>query len=319
MLELAAERNVAMPMSSAADLARHMVASDTASLEEYLERFETTLSVMQDPEALERIAYELIEDHAAENVRYVEVRFCPALNTRQGMSGSDVLAAVSTGLGRAGTDHGVRWGIIVCALRSLPPPHSNDMADLAVGSRADGVVGFDLAGAEAGYPVRDHVEAFDRVDRAGLPITIHAGEGFGPESIREALALGHARRIGHGTRLLEDATLMEHVRSRRILLETCLTSNVQTGVVATYGDHPVRRYVSEGIPVALSTDNRLMSGVTLTREYQHARDDLGFGWDTLVAMARAGFEHAFASEAVRTAMVDAFDEAVAAAGGTTRR
>jgi adenosine deaminase len=310
MLDLARERGVAMPRTGAADLARYMVASDTASLEEYLERFETTLSVMQDAEALERIAYELIEDHAAENVRYVEVRFCPALNTRQGMSGSDVLEAVAKGLQRARVDHGVPSGIIVCALRSLPSPHSNEMADLAAGSRAHGVVGFDLAGAEAGYPVHDHVEAIDRVDRAGLPITLHAGEGFGPESIREALELGHARRIGHGTRLVEDPMLMELVRSRGILLETCLTSNVQTGVVAAHADHPVRRYVSEGIPVALSTDNRLMSGVTLTREYQHARDDLGFGRDVLISLARAGFEHAFAAEDVRTEMVNAFDEAV---------
>jgi adenosine deaminase len=311
MLELAFERGIVLPASDPEGLARAMLVRRATSLEEYLERFAVTLSLMQDRKAIERIAYELAEDHASEHVRYVEVRFCPALCTRGGLRPEEVLDAALAGLDRARADLAIACAVIVTALRNLPSAASLEMAELAIAYRGRGVCAFDLAGSEDGHPVREHVEALSRARQAGLPVTIHAGEAFGPASIREAIEVGGARRIGHGTRLFEDPELLHSVRDAGIPLEVCLTSNVQTGAVASYGAHPLRRYFDEGIRVCLCTDNRLMSGVTLTREYEHARDDLSFSGSELARVARTGFESAFVSEKVRAGLLTSFDEELA--------
>lgn len=316
LLELARERGVELPASDAEALGDYMTVTDAASLEEYLERFDVTLSVMQDAEALERIAYELAMDHAAEGVRYVEVRFCPLLNTEGGLGPDEVVDAALAGARRAEADADVRTGIIVCALRTLDPATSVELAELAVAYRNRGVCGFDIAGAESGYPVRDHAEAFRLAAESGVPITIHAGEGYGPESIREALEIGYARRIGHGTRLEEDPELLEEVRAHRIPLEVCLTSNVQTGVVPSIRRHPARRYLLAGIPLTLCTDNRLMSGVTLTDELRNAETELGLTWVELLGVVRAGFEHAFLPSEAKLEMLQHFDGVIAGLDGT---
>jgi adenosine deaminase len=250
-------------------------------------------------------------DHAAENVRYVEVRFCPALNTVGGLAPDQVMDAALAGLRRAEAEFPIRTRVIVCALRTLEPGISVEMAELAVAYRHRGVVAFDLAGAEAGNPVADHMDAVRVATAAGLPRTIHAGEGFGARSIHQAVHMAGATRIGHGTRLFEDPELEGYVRDRGIPLEVCITSNVQTGVSPTYRQHPVRRYHDEGIPVILCTDNRLMSGVSVTDEYAHARDHLGFSWDELVGVARTGFASAFLPDEERKALLGRFDTEVA--------
>lgn len=311
MLELARERGIAMPADDVEGLQAHLVASDAGSLEEYLAAFDVTVSVMQDTDAIERIAFELGEDHAREHVFYAEVRFCPLLNTRGGLSPNQVLDAALRGLGRADTAHGTRSAVIVCALRHLTPSTSVDLAELAVQYRDHGVCGFDLAGAEAGNPVRAHADAFAVAHTHGLPVTIHAGEAYGPESIQQALDLGHAVRIGHGTHLADDPELLRRVRDAGVTLEVCLTSNVQTGAVPSYEIHPLRQYHDAGVSVTLATDNRLVSGVTLTDEYVHARDALGFSWDELVGIARNGFQRAFASPEGRAALVGTFEERLA--------
>jgi adenosine deaminase len=311
MLELARERGVALPVSDAATLAERMVVRRAASLEEYLGAFAVTLSLMQDHESIERVAYELVQDHAAEGIRYVEVRFCPALCTKGGLPSEAVLDAARAGLRRAEGDFPIRTAIIVSALRTLPSSQSLEMAELAIAYRDRGVCALDLAGAEQGHPVHDHLAALEAAGRAGLPVTVHAGEAYGPDSIREAIELGGALRIGHGTRLFEDEELLHTVRDRGIPLEVCLTSNVQTGAVGSYAAHPVRRYFDEGVRVCLCTDNRLMSGVTLTREYEHARDELGFSSEDLTEIARTGFEEAFVGDDESAALLGAFDEDVA--------
>ena len=321
MFELAAERDVALPASTAKDLASYMFVRNAKSLEEYLERFDFTLAVMQDAEALERISYELVLDHAEENVRWVEIRFCPQLNRRQGLGVDEVLDAALRGMRRAEADVAssgghIGSGIIVCGLRSHQAHTTSETAEAAVAFADRGVCGFDLAGAEAGHPVSDHQDAVDRAHAGGLPITLHAGEGFGPESIRQALDLGHARRIGHGTRLGEDPKLLARVRGDRIPLEVCLTSNVQTGVVPSLEQHPAASYLRGGVPITLSTDNRLMSGVTLTDEYANARDALGLTRGELSAVARTGFEEAFLSETIRTALLRDFDAETARLNAT---
>lgn len=312
LLELGRARDVALPAYGTEELARAMLATDTLSLEDYLEPFRLTLAVMQDAESIERIAFELAEDHASEGVDYVEVRFCPGLCTREGLTAADAVDAALAGLRRAEAATGIRTAVIVCGLRSLPAAASAVMAELAVAYAGRGVCAFDLAGAEAGFPVADHVEALRIAQAVGLPITIHAGEGFGPRSIRQALELGRAARIGHATRLGEDPALLREVRDAGVVLEICLTSNVQTRVASSYETHPLRAFFDAGLRVALCTDNRLMSGVTLSREYEHARDALGFGWDELVQVARTGFEAAFAGAEVRKEMLAAFERELGA-------
>ena len=298
-----------LPAADAASLARALVAAEAGSLERYLAGFELTVAVMQDATALERIAYELAADAAAEGVRWIEVRYCPALNTRGGLPLTEVVEAPLRGLARAEAELGIRGAIIVCALRQLEPAVSLQLARLAASYADRGVVGFDLAGPERSHPARQHRDAFAAAAEAGLGITVHAGEADGPDSIRQALDDCQARRIGHGTRLGEDAALLARVRDERIPLEVCITSNVQTGAVPSYAAHPVRRYLDRGVAITLSTDNRLISGVTLTDELWNAHSHLGFGWPELLAVTRASFQHAFLPEAGRARLLAACDDA----------
>ena len=310
LFELACARGVPLPADDPITLERRVVATDAGSLERYLEGFELTVSVMQDAQALERIAYELAVDAHGENVRYLEVRYCPALNTRIGLPLAEAIEAPLRGLGRAHAELGVRSTVIVCALRHLEPSTSRRLAELAVEYRGRGVVGFDLAGPEHGHPARDHRAAFAIAADGGLGLTVHAGEAAGPESIRQALDDCGAQRIGHGTRLGEDPALLDRVRASGIPLEVCITSNVQTGAVASYEAHPVRSYLDQGLSVTLNTDNRLISGTTLTEELWKAHLHLGFGWPELLAVTRAGFQHAFLPAADRALLLDAFDNQV---------
>jgi adenosine deaminase len=264
-----------------------------------------TLALMQTESAIERIAYELAQDAAAENVRYMEVRFCPALNMRAGLSGEAVVEAALSGLRRAEAEIDIDTGVIVCGLRNLPVQTSIEMAELAVAFRDRGVVAYDLAGAERGHPPIDHQPAFRIAADANMAITIHAGEAFGPRSIHQAIHACNARRIGHGTRLFEDPDLMRFVNDFRIPLEICLTSNVQTRAAPTLQEHPLRMFYDIGLVVTINTDNRLMSGTTMTDEFLHAHEALGFDWDEICDLTVMGFESAFLPYQDRAALVAA--------------
>ena len=288
-----------------------MVVRDAHNLEDYLARFSTTLSVMQHADALERVAYELIEDASRDGVRYIEMRYAPVLNTRAGLSLGETVDAVLRGIARGERDHGTRGRVIICGLRQLSPEVSLELARLAVGYRDRGVVGFDLAGAERDHPARDHAPAFALAHHNDLALTVHAGEGDGASSVRQAVHDCGADRLGHATRLIEDDRLTRFVNDRRIALEVCITSNVQTRAVAGYDTHPVRRYFDGGLNVVLNTDNRLMSGTTLTDEYLHAARHLGFTFEELATIARNGFASAFAPWPERLAMLEAADREIA--------
>ena len=303
MAELARERRVPLPTLDPEELGRRMVASDARSLEDYLLRFQLILSVLQDEHALERVAYELAEDNAREGVRWLEVRYCPALNTNQGLSLEGAVTAALAGLARAEQALPIRTGVILCALRNRDPAEARAIAEVGVAYRDRGVVGFDLAGPERGFPAADHADAFRTAAAGGLGITVHAGEAYGPESIAQALDVCGAQRIGHGTRLFEDPALLERVRAAAIPLEVCVTSNVQTGAVAAAREHPVRRYYDAGVAVTLNTDNRLVSGTTVTDEYWLAHRELGFGWTELVEVARTGFRSAFLGASEKAALL----------------
>jgi adenosine deaminase len=319
LLELADAAGVPLPASEPEALARAMRADDAADLPAYLARFETTLSLLQTEEALVRATRELVEDHAAEGVRLVEIRYAPVLNTRGGLAPEAVVEATLEGLhegvrAAAAAGHGeIRAGLVLCAIRTLPAASSRATAELAVAWRERGVVALDLAGAEAGFPVHGHAQAFEIAARGLLPATVHAGEAWGPASIRDALVSGRAARIGHGTRLHEDPELERWVRDRGIPLEICLTSNVQTRVAASFADHPLRRYFDEGLVVVPCTDNRLVSGTTVTTEYARAAHHLGFTPPELARMARMGFEAAFLPRDERARLLDDVDASLARA------
>lgn len=293
LFELAREYGVALPVATADALADYMRVDDARHLEDYLGRFEITLAVMQQADALERIAYELALDAWDDGVRYLEVRYAPVLNTRAGLSMARVVEATLRGLARAELEVGVIARVIVCAIRNMAPELSLEAAELAVGFRNHGVVGFDLAGGELGHPAALHAPAFRYAREHDLACTCHAGEGDGGGSVRQAIHQCGAHRIGHGTRLIEDPSLTQYVNDHRIPIEICLTSNVQTRAVASFADHPLRRYYDMGLNVALNTDNRLMSGVTLTDEYVAAAEHLDFSFDELADLALRGFEGAF--------------------------
>jgi adenosine deaminase len=293
LLELGREYKVPMPRDSVDALRDYMVVSDAKSLEDYLERFEVTVSVMQTAEAIERIAYELGADAAADGVRYIEVRNAPILNSRGRLEMGEALEAQIRGLERAGREHGVIGRSIVCSLRQLPPETSLELAQLAVAYRDRGVVAFDLAGGELGFPASDHSAAFAYARKHNLAITVHAGEGDGARSVRDAVHKCGANRLGHATRLIEDPELVQYVNDRRIGLEICLTSNVQTHAAKSYETHPLRDYFDRGMNLTLNTDNRLMSGTTLTDEYVFAAKYLDFTLDELCTLALNGFEAAF--------------------------
>src|SRR5688500_2002245 len=302
MIDLAATAGVELPTRNADMLRRHMLVDDARNLEEYLPRFELTIALLQTPDAIERVAYEMCEDAAADGVRYIEIRYCPWLSTRHGLSLDDVMAAELRGIARGEADFGVTARAINCSLRQFDPALSVEVARHA-GTQKGGVVAFDLAGGEAGRPASEHRQAFDIARKGGLHITVHAGEAAGADSIADAVTACGAERIGHGTRLYEDPALLDYIRTQRITLETNITSNLQTRVVSSASLHPVRQYYDAGVRVTLSTDSWLMSGVTLSSEYWLAHTELGFDRREINRMILNGFRAAFLPPGQRNALV----------------
>jgi len=250
------------------DLKSALIPPKRCSLEEYLQAFRITVALLQTEEALERAAYELCEDGANENVIYMEIRFAPLLHTELDLKPRDVVTAVLEGIHRAEADLPIKVGLILSALKPEGTERSIETAQLAAQFMGKGVVGFDLAGPERGYPPQIHHEAIEFAHAAGLHVTIHAGEGCCPEQIKEAIDLG-AERIGHGVYLFRSPQTERIVAERGIPLEVCPTSNLQiSGLMNGYADHPLKRYLDLGIEVTINTDNRLMSQIDLTHELE---------------------------------------------------
>lgn len=294
ILELAEAGRVKLPAQDVAGLARAIHMGETcASLEAYLEAFDVTLSVLQTEAALYRAAYELAQDVAAENVRYIEVRYAPILHTRQGLALPAIVEAVLYGLRDGERDFGVKSGVILCGIRNMHPEVSVRMAELAIAFKHRGVLAFDLAGAELNFPAKDHVEAFRLILDNNINCTLHAGEAFGPESIHQAIHYCGAHRIGHGCRLGEDGELLNYVNDHRIALECCPSSNVQTGAVERLEVHPLRFFYDYGLRVTVNTDNRLITDTTLTQELWLCHERMGFTLEELKEIIVFGFKSAF--------------------------
>ncbi len=302
MLELAKAQRVRLPADTPEALAAALTVKGASSLEEYLTKYQYTLAVLQTAAALERVAYEFVLDVAAENVRYVEVRYSPLLH-RPALTLLQAIEAPLRGIKRAEAETGTKVGLIVCGIRTRPATESLELARAAVDYRTAGLVAFDLAGAERGHPAREHRDAFAHAARHGLACTCHAGEGDGAESIREALHVCGAQRIGHGTRLSEDPALLDEVVARRVPLEMCLTSNLHTHTVAGIAEHPFRGYLERGVQASLNTDGRLMDGVTLTDEYFLAHTALGLTREQLARVVLNACEGAFLPDYEKVALV----------------
>lgn len=345
LIDLARERGVALPSNTEEGLRELVFKDQYVDLPDYLNGFAYTCAVLTDAEALERAAYELGEDCLAEGVCYLEVRFAPQLHVREGLSVEGVLQAVTRGLERVQREHAMkpevrrgeappfRFGLICCAMRMFTPAFSPWFADLIgvlshwpstkvfgvaslslVRSVVDArdrlglpVVGFDLAGAEAGHPASDHEEAYRFALKKFLKRTVHAGEAYGPESIFQGITRLHADRVGHGTSLYSSEQvrgskdperfvrmLSEYIADRRILLEVCVTSNLQTMPhLSSVSDHPVGRMIRDKLSVSLCTDNRLMSRTTVTNELVKVKDAFDLTPSELRNLVIHGFKRSF--------------------------
>jgi adenosine deaminase len=305
IVELAAETGYdGLPTTDVAELAQWMTGvAQRGQLELYLEAFDHTVGVMQTRNALIRVAAECAEDLAADGVVYAEVRFAPELHLTRELSPDQVVEAVLEGFRRGSRGRGITVYALLTALRTAA--RSLEIAELAVRHRDAGVVGFDIAGAEAGWPPSRHLDAFQYVARENFHNTIHAGEGFGLPSIWEALQWCGAERLGHGVRIIDDiqvpasghaslGRLASYVRDRRIPLEMCPTSNVQTGAAKSIKDHPIGLLRELLFRVTVNTDNRLMSGVTLSSEFHAVSEAFGYGWRDIEWLTINAMKSAFA-------------------------
>ncbi|MEU7936416.1 adenosine deaminase [Microbispora bryophytorum] len=318
IVDLARECGHTLPTYDPDELATWFRQSaDSGSLERYLETFSHTVGVMQTREALVRVAAECAEDLADDGVMYAEVRYAPEQHTSRGLSLDQVVEAVLEGfrLGSAGPDGRprIRVGTLLTAMRHQA--RSMEIAELAVRYRDLGVVGFDIAGAEAGYPPTRHLDAFEYLQRENAHFTIHAGEGFGLPSIWQAIQWCGADRLGHGVRIIDDITvpddgeaklgrLAAYVRDKRIPLEMCPTSNLQTGAAPSIAEHPIGLLRRLYFRVTVNTDNRLMSGTSVSQEFATLVDAFGYDWDDLQWFTVNAMKSAFIPFDERLALIN---------------
>ncbi|HVK76587.1 MAG TPA: adenosine deaminase [Kofleriaceae bacterium] len=294
VIDLARKQQVKLPTFDRGELFKLLYAGEKcASLDDYLKGFDITLSVMQTEEALERCAFELAEDAWKENVRYLEVRYSPILHTRLGLRPATVVEAVLRGLRAAKRQFGIRYGVILCAIRSLSAEASWRIAELCVAFKNRGVVGFDLAGSEVNNPAKLHRPSFQLVIDNNINCTAHAGESFGPDSVHQAIHKCGAHRIGHGTRLVENGDLLNYVNDHRIPLEVCPSSNLQTKAATSWENHPVDFYVDYGLRVTINTDNRLITDTTVSKELWLCHKHYGWPLPTIKEIIISGFKSAF--------------------------
>lgn len=294
--DLARRINYPLPTEDLSELRKRItVPINCNSLTEFLNCFFNFYDLLKNPFAVERMAFEAVEDAYNQNIKYIEIRFAPQLQAEGDFTAEKVLQAAFRGIERAMSVFDVEAKLILCLFRSHSIEKNMEVVYLADKYRSRGVVAIDLAGDESRYPVELYSECFKEAVKLGIPITIHAGEAAGADSIRNAINLG-ATRIGHGTRLYEDRELMQYVKKNRIGLEVCLTSNLHTAVVRNIEEHPVKEYMNEGLCVTLNTDDPGISEIDLTHEYRVAVRHIGFGVEELLKVIFNACDVAFMDE-----------------------
>lgn len=309
LLDLCRMHNVSMPGHTAEEVAAWLLAnSNSGSLERYLTGFGLTIAAMASEAACERVAFEAAEDARMDGCVLAEFRIAPLLLEAHGLAGEVVVEALLHGLKRSG----LPCGLIVCAMRTDAPESTARGARLAARYRDDGVIGFDLAGAERGFPPTPHREAINVARDAGLGITLHAGEADEGSRVLEAASLG-ATRIGHGVTIMNSPDLAQHhawvdeARRRGLHFEVCVTSNVHTNTAESFAAHPLRAMAEAGLSVSVSTDNRLMSDVTLSGELRAVHEHNGIDLEGLETMMRAAASASFLPQETRNAASVALD------------
>jgi adenosine deaminase len=318
IVELAASIGHELPASDAGGLARWFAEScNSGSLLLYLETFRHTVAVMQTADALRRVAREMVLDLAADGVVYVESRWAPEQHLQSGLELDGAVEAVRDGLADGMAEARANGTPIVARQILTAMRHASsarEIAELAIRHRDEGVAGFDIAGAEAGYPPTRHLDAFDYIKRNNGYITIHAGEAFGLPSIWEAVQLCGANRLGHGVRVIDDITisgdqvqlgrLASYIRNVRVPLEMCPSSNVQTGAVASIADHPIRILAQLGFRVTVNTDNRLMSNTTMTTEFERLSEAFDYQLSDIRWLTLNAIKSAFSPHPDRLALIE---------------
>ncbi|MFD0618412.1 adenosine deaminase [Paenibacillus sp. GCM10027629] len=304
--ELAIEANISIPEDEAALLELIQVQGHCNSLTQYLEKFQLPVAVMQTSTSLQRVAYEAVEDAASAQVKYIEIRFAPQLHLEQGLTLEETVDAVLQGMQLGEANTGTIARLILTCIRNHPVEMNLQVLELAKKFYLHGVVGIDLAGDEAGFPPLLHQAVFEAAHQADIPITIHAGEAAGADSIRDAVDSLHARRIGHGVRLEQDLELLDEIRASRIALEMCFTSNIQTKAASDEASHPIRRYYDLGLAVTINTDNTTVSNTNLSYEYARLAEHFHFEPEDFQKMNVEAIQASFAEDAIKKELLQHF-------------
>ena len=274
-------------------------------LNDYLTKFSTPISAMQTKENLSRLAYELATDLKNDKVLYAEIRFAPMKHLEQGLNKYEVVEAILAGLSRVD----IKTNLILCMMRGASLDENMEVIDLAKHFYRKGVCAVDLAGAEALYPTSDYKDLFTYAKKIGIPYTIHAGEADGYDSIKAAIEFG-AKRLGHGVNIIRHEDLIEKVINSDILLEVCPTSNVQTNIVQSYKDLPIKKLYDKGIAISINTDNRTVSNTNLTKEYQNIVNSLGFTEDDIIKMNKDAIKHSFLLETEKQELLNKYNSLI---------
>lgn len=315
LIELAREQHRALPTVDPQLLQPYMQAAPSiTSLTEYLRTFDFVLPYLQNAEALERIAYETVEQTAASGGLYVEVRFAPMLHIREGLTLDDAIHSLITGLRRGEAAFGIPARAIAICMRHHDEAANVRVVEAAARFAGHGLAAVDLAGDESRFPASAFRRVFEAAAGLGIPATIHAGEAAGPDSIREAVERLAAVRIGHGVRAQEDPGTIALLRERRIPLELCPTSNIQTRAVAGWDVYPLQRYAAEGLVLTVNTDNPTVSGTTISNEYHVLHERLGTTLQELAALTRNGVAAAFLEQPAKEALNQRVETALKALG-----
>ncbi|MBM7566664.1 adenosine deaminase [Paenibacillus sacheonensis] len=314
-MAIAAAEGIELPTAVEADLIPYMqVDDDCRSLPEYLSKFDFTTRFLQSGAALERVAYETMEQAAAHNCRYMEVRFAPQLHRRGGLHAEEAIHYVIEGLKRAERQFDIQGRAIAICMRNHDRKDNLEVIEAAAKYAGRGLAAVDLAGNEAAYPPELFRDVFALAHKRGLPVTIHAGEAAGAENVYEAVKHLGASRIGHGVRLRENPDILRLVLEQRIPLELCPVSNIQTKAVSDWDVYPIRDYFEQGLLITLNTDNPSVSGTDITREYRIAAEKFGFQGRELAAIVRNGAGAAFLENAGKQALMKRIDGELAALG-----
>ncbi|WP_141433966.1 adenosine deaminase [Bacillus sp. 03113] len=309
VFDLSIQEGLNLPAKNPNELLSYLQIQDTCtSLKEYLSKFDLVSSLLHTEKALERVAYELVEQAFEKNVQYIEVRFGPQLHRNNGLSLEQIIEAVINGLKRGEKEYGVKTNVIACCLRHHSIAENLEVIEAASSFHGKGLAAVDLAGDEAAFPAHLFREVFQLANKKGVPVTIHAGEAGGPENIYEAVTHLHAARIGHGVRLREDPKVKELILANRIPLEMCPISNIQTKACIDWDDYPIRDYFDNGILITVNTDNLTVSNTDITKELQNLMDKFQFSIEEISKILLNGIEAAFLSSSEKNSLRKKFHE-----------